>query len=103
MLLNRLRPVLLACTALGVIHSVSSAVAQEASGQGEAGAQATQLETIVVKGKRMPAGSVGDTPLATETTAAEIEKKQITSIEGLGNTTEPGVSTGFAGAGVNIR
>ena len=87
------------CTALVGFIPAPSAFSQSATAQP---AEETQLQTILVKGKRIPAGSAADTPLATETTAAEIEKKQITSIDDLGNTTEPGVQAGFAGAGVNL-
>ncbi|MBW8282811.1 MAG: hypothetical protein K0M55_04355, partial [Rhizobium sp.] len=74
------------CTALAGLVPASSASSQSATAQPAA---ETQLQTILVKGKRLPAGSAADTPLATETTAAEIEKKQITSIDlakDLGNT-----------------
>lgn len=83
MFFNRLRPVLLACTALGVIHSFSGAAAQQADVQEEAGAQTTRLETIVVKGKRVPVGSVGDTPLATQTTAEQLRQGEINSLSDL--------------------
>ncbi|MDZ7874237.1 MAG: hypothetical protein U5N27_14540, partial [Rhizobium sp.] len=64
-----LRPILLACTALAAITSLAPAQAQTAATTTTANADETQLQTIVVKGKRVPAGSVADTPLATETTA----------------------------------
>lgn len=65
--------------------------------------QPTLLQRLLLIGGSEAAGTVSDTPLATQTTAEEIEENQIESIEDLGNTTEPGVNTGFAGAGVNIR
>ncbi|MFY8098737.1 MAG: TonB-dependent receptor, partial [Allorhizobium sp.] len=86
-----LRPILLACTALAAITSLAPAKAQTAATT-TTNSNETQLQTIVVKGKRVPAGSVADTPLATETTAEEIEAKQITSIEDLGRVAEPGVN-----------
>ena len=97
---HHFRAILLTCTALVGLSPAGMVLAQDATAQPAAD---TQLQTILVKGKRVPAGSAADTPLATETTADEIATKQITSIDDLGNTTEPGVSTGFAGAGVNIR
>lgn len=95
-----LRPLLLACTALAVTAPFATLHAQEATQatQGE-----TQLQTIVVKGKRVTAGSVADTPLATQTSAEEIEAKQITSIEDLGRVAEPGVNFNRSTGAVNIR
>ncbi|QKV20376.1 TonB-dependent hemoglobin/transferrin/lactoferrin family receptor [Oricola thermophila] len=78
----------------------SSAVAQEDvvdSGQ------PTLLQRLILLGKEREAGSVAGTPLATQTTDEEIERNQIDSIVDLGNTTEPGIGTGAAGRGVNIR
>lgn len=54
--------------------------------------EATALETIVVKGKRVRAGSLVNTPLASETTEEELERKQVQSIEDLGRSLEPGVN-----------
>lgn len=97
-----LRPILLACTALAAITSLAPAQAQTAATT-TTNADETQLQTIVVKGKRVPVGSVADTPLATETTAEEIEAKQITSIEDLGRVAEPGVNFNRSSGAVNIR
>lgn len=97
-----LRPFLLACTALASITSLAPALAQTASTTATASNE-TQLQTIVVKGKRVKAGSVADTPLATETTAAEIAQKQITSIEDLGRVAQPGVAFNRSNGAVNIR
>ncbi|MCC8932177.1 TonB-dependent hemoglobin/transferrin/lactoferrin family receptor [Rhizobium sp. 'Codium 1'] len=83
-----LRPLLLACTALVAVSAILPAHAQDAT---TASQDETQLETIVVKGKRVPAGSVADTPLATQTTAEEIRKKEIKDLSDLGNTTEAGI------------
>lgn len=85
-----LRPILLACTALAAITSLAPAQAQTAATT-TTNADETQLQTIVVKGKRVPAGSVADTPLATETTADDIRKKEIKDLSDLGNTTEAGI------------
>jgi len=106
MFFNRLRPVLLACTALGVIHSFSAAVAQEASAQGEASAQATQLETIVVKGKRVKASLVAGSPTVSENSAEEMRKNEVDTVADLGNTTEPSVDfvrAGVSGGNMYIR
>ncbi len=85
-----LRPILLACTALAAITSLAPAKAQTAATT-TTNADETQLQTIVVKGKRVPVGSVADTPLATETTADDIRKKEIKDLSDLGNTTEAGI------------
>jgi hemoglobin/transferrin/lactoferrin receptor protein len=99
---------LLVCTAMVLLATNSMAYAQDASASGDS----TVLERIVVKGKRVKAGSVAasaaaDTPLASTTTAEDIRKKEINNIRDLGNTTEPGVeysqsTTGRPG-GVFIR
>lgn len=89
---------LLACTAIALLSAALSAQAQEA-----AQADGTVLGRIVIKGKRVPAGSVTDTPLATETGAAAIERKQITSITDLGRTEQPGVTFNRSTGSVNIR
>ncbi|KPF46507.1 TonB-dependent hemoglobin/transferrin/lactoferrin family receptor [Rhizobium sp. AAP43] len=73
-----LRPFLLACTALAVVTPTTLAFAQSATPAAAAEGE-TQLQTIVVKGKRVPAGSVADTPLATTTTAEEIRVKEVNS------------------------
>ncbi|MCJ8519406.1 hemoglobin/transferrin/lactoferrin receptor protein [Pseudorhizobium tarimense] len=77
---------LLTCTAVLAISAPQSR-AQEAT------AEATALETIVVKGKRVlvPAGDVADTPLASQTAAEEIRKSDIQDLQDLARTTEPGV------------
>ena len=95
---NSLRASLLACTALAAFSIPVFVSAQDAASD-----DATQLETIVVKGKRVLKGSVGDTPLATQTTAEHIAQKDIRDLDDLGNTTEPGVSWVGASQSVNIR
>ncbi|WP_117193606.1 TonB-dependent hemoglobin/transferrin/lactoferrin family receptor [Rhizobium terrae] len=81
------RSSLLTCTALAVLSLASGAVAQEAASQRD-----TTLQPIVLKGKRVNAGNVvADTPLASQTTADEIAKKEIGNVRDLGNTTEPGI------------
>lgn len=76
------RPLLLACTALVAVSAILPAHAQDAA-TNTAAQDETQLQTIVVKGKRVPAGSVADTPLATTTTAEEIRQKEVNSISDL--------------------
>ena len=94
---DRLRSIFMAGSALALIAAAGQAAyAQSAS--------TTQLETIAVQGEGEEAVDVvSDTPLATETSAEEIERKQITSIDDLGRTTEPGVSYNSQNGSVNIR
>ncbi len=75
-----LRPLLLACTALVASSAILPAFAQDATPATTTTGDETQLQTIVVKGKRVKAGSVADTPLATETTAEELRKKEVNSV-----------------------
>lgn len=99
---------LLACTASAVLCLAAVAHAQSAPATTPTTSAdgSTVLNRIVVqgKGKRVQAGSAADdTPLATETTKQTIDDKQITSIEDLGRTTEPGVSFNRDKGTVNIR
>lgn len=76
------------CTAMVLLATNSEVYAQDAA-TSEGG---TVLERIVVKGKRVKAGdAASDTPLANQTTAEDIRKKEISNARDLGNTTEPGV------------
>ena len=101
MSISRTHSALLLCTAMSLLPLAGPARAQDAASQANG---TTTLEKIVVKGKRVKGGSaVADTPLATETTAATIEKKQITSIEDLGRVAQPGVSFNRSTGAVNIR
>ena len=50
-----------------------------------------------------PANPISDTPLATQTTATDIQRNEISSITDLGNTTEPGVEFSPRTDGFNIR
>lgn len=84
---------------MALVAAGSARAQQPTSQQGSA----TVLERIIVKGKRVASGSVADTPLATETTATQISRKQITSIADLGRTQEPGVSFNRSTGSVNIR
>ena len=90
MVSRHFRPLLLACTALVAIAPGFSASAQDASTT-STDAAGTQLQTIVVKGKRAATGVAAGSRQVTETTAEEIREKEIDSITDLGNTTEPGV------------
>lgn len=81
----RSHSMLMACTALAAFYVAAPASAQEAAAE-----NSTVLQTIEVKGKKA-AGAASDTPLATQTTAEEIAKREINSISDLGATTEPGV------------
>ena len=93
MLLRHSRSLLLACTASAVLALASTAHAQNATATQPTAADGTVLDTIVVKGKagRVKPGSVADTPLASQTTAAEIAEKEIRTVSDLGKTTEPGL------------
>lgn len=86
---------LMLCTALALIASVGAANAQTAQAAATNAADngnVTELQQIVVKGKRAQAASTAsDTPLATQTSADEIRKSEIRNMQDLGNTTEPGV------------
>ncbi|AYM57982.1 TonB-dependent hemoglobin/transferrin/lactoferrin family receptor [Agrobacterium fabrum] len=89
MSISRTHSALLLCTAMSLLPLAGPARAQDAASQ-ENGT--TTLEKIVVKGKRVKsANAAADTPLASQTTAEDIRKKDIGSIKDLGNTTEPGV------------
>lgn len=98
-----LRPLLLACTALVAVSAILPAQAQDASTATTTAEGETQLQTIVVKGKRVPAGSVADTPLATETTAEDLREKDVDSFQDLGRVLEPGVDFSKSLGGVTIR
>lgn len=95
-----LRPLLLACTALAVTSTLVPARAQDTatSAQGE-----TQLETIIVKGKRVNETLVSDSPLASEETAEALRKKEVDSFQDLGRVLEPGVDFSESVGGVTIR
>ncbi|TRB01534.1 MULTISPECIES: TonB-dependent hemoglobin/transferrin/lactoferrin family receptor [Rhizobium/Agrobacterium group] len=89
MSISRTHSALLLCTAMSLLPLAGPARAQDAASQANG---TTTLEKIVVKGKRVKsANAAADTPLASQTTAEEIRKKDIGSIKNLGNTTEPGV------------
>ncbi|MCQ1571521.1 TonB-dependent hemoglobin/transferrin/lactoferrin family receptor [Neorhizobium galegae] len=88
MVTRRLRSTLATCTALAVFSLAYGAAAQQAT-QPQAD---TTLKPIVLKGKRVTAGSLAaDTPLASQTTAEDIRKRDIVNLQDLGRTTEAGV------------
>ena len=90
---RRSRTALLACTALTVMSLSTNAGAQDAAaGTTTTTASSTNLQPIVVKGKRVvKADLLGNTPLASETSAETIRTKEISNVRDLGNTTEAGV------------
>lgn len=107
MIVRQSRSVFLACTAVLLTFPISNGFAQSASASEATttNENGTTLQKIVVKGNRavQPAGSVADSPVASETTAEEIDEKQITSIEDLGRSTEPGLFFNTDNQSVNIR
>src|SRR5690606_26636169 len=64
---------------------------------------ATLLQRIEVTAKKQASASVADSPTATETTAQDIRERQITNIQDLSNTTEPGVNFSNSTKSINIR
>ncbi|TPP11696.1 TonB-dependent hemoglobin/transferrin/lactoferrin family receptor [Rhizobium glycinendophyticum] len=99
------RPLLLACTALVAVSAIHPAHAQDSATPSTTTSDAdeTQLQTIVVKGKRVPAGSVADTPVSTTTDSKTLQKKQVDDVDDLGNTVEPSVTYVRQSKSVNIR
>ena len=89
---------LLACAAFSsvtllphVSFAQDAAATTTAADAEEAG---TTLKKIVVKGPRStttaPVGSIADTPLATEISEKTIEEKQVTDLDDLGRSVDPG-------------
>ena len=97
-----LRPILLACTALAAITSLAPAQAQTAATT-TTNADETQLQTIVVKGKRVAQTAVSDSPLASEQLAETLRNKEVDSFQDLGRVLEPGVDFSKSLGGVTIR
>lgn len=90
MIIGHSRSALLVCTAMVLLSASGVSYAQDAAQATQA--DGTVLNKIVVKGKRTTAANAAsDTPLASQTTADEIRKKEISNARDLGNTTEPGV------------
>lgn len=89
---RRLRSILTTCTALALLSVASEATAQQTTSQPSA--TDTTLRPIVLRGGRVKVKAddpAANTPLASTTTADDIAKKEINSVQDLGNTTEPGV------------
>ncbi|MBP2548816.1 hemoglobin/transferrin/lactoferrin receptor protein [Neorhizobium galegae] len=106
-MLHRLRVSLLACSGLSLLAPALPATAQNAAvSQQSAASDTTVLPKVSIKGERLTAaakGSATDSPLTTETTRAELDKKQITNLEDLGRVAEPGVTFNRSTGAVNIR
>ncbi|WJH40447.1 TonB-dependent receptor plug domain-containing protein [Aliirhizobium terrae] len=101
MISRRLRYVFTTCTALALVSIAAQASAQQPA---QAEQEGESLEPIVLKGKRpTKAGDLESTPTATETTEAQLEQKQVQSIEDLGRTIDPGVNFNRATKSLNIR
>jgi hemoglobin/transferrin/lactoferrin receptor protein len=98
MVAGSFRRTLLAGSALALLISTPLALAQDSTGAGSP----TLLDRLILKSGESEKG-VADTPLATETTSEEISQSQITSIDDLGRSLEPGVSFNDANGSVNIR
>ncbi|MBB6225548.1 TonB-dependent hemoglobin/transferrin/lactoferrin family receptor [Rhizobium leguminosarum] len=105
MIVRYWRSVLLVCTAAAVVLPVSQSFAQSAAATTPQATtdDSTVLQKIVVKGKRVAPGSVADTPLATEITDKQLDEKQVTNLEDLGRSVDPGVNFSRGDAGVNLR
>lgn len=109
-MLNRHRRLaLLACATAILIPAAPSAFAQSAPAKtvAESDGNATALQKIVVKGGRKtttaPAGSIADTPLASEIDAKTIEQKQVTDLDDLGRSVDAGINASKADSGINLR
>lgn len=109
MVVRRSRSVLLACTAFLALGFSTVSYAQTAAQNDVAtddaapkGDRVTNLKPIVVKGKATK-DVLADSPTTTETTAQQIDDKQITRIEDLGRSTEVGVGYNRTTGGINIR
>lgn len=92
------RSKLLVCTAMIVLSQASPVMAQDG-----ASGESTVLGTITVKGKKTVPGAATDTPLASTVDSEAIQDKQVTSIEDLGRSLEPGVNFNRSTGAVNIR
>ncbi|KQV30691.1 cation transporter [Rhizobium sp. Root1203] len=110
MIIQYWRSMLLVSAASIFVLPVSQAFAQSAPATTTAAAvdeNGTPLQKIVVKGNRRtttaPAGSIADTPLATEIGKKELEQQQITNFEDIGRSIDPRVNFSRADAGVNLR
>ncbi len=94
---------LLACTFLVSLTSLEASAQSPIIADGAEGST-TQLGTVVVSGRAASTpGGVADTPQASTASRQEIEQKQITRIEDLGRSLEPGVNFNRNTGAVNIR
>lgn len=100
MAIRRLQSILTTCTALALLSFAAEATAQDAATAEQSG---TTLRPITLKGTRLKAGDAENTPTSTETTEAQLEAKQVDSIEDLGRTLDPGVNFNRATKSLNIR
>ena len=98
MVAGSLRRTLFAGSALALLISTPLALAQDTSDAGSA----TLLDRLILRSGESAKG-VADTPLATETTREQLSQAQITSIDDLGRSLEPGVSFNDDNGSVNIR
>lgn len=83
---------------MAAVSIVSVAAAQDG-----ASGESTVLETITVKSKKAVPGAATDTPLTSTVDAEAIQDKQITNIEDLGRSLEPGVNFNRSTGAINIR
>lgn len=114
MVVRRSRAVLLACAALLAYGLGTATYAQTANQNDKAaedvaakdaakkGDRVTPLKPIVV-GARPVVDVLADTPLASQTTAKQIDEYQINRIEDLGRSTEIGVGFDRTSGSINIR
>lgn len=98
MVAGSFRRTLLAGSALALLISTPMALAQDST----SGGSPTLLDRLILRSGESAKG-VADTPLATETTREELSQSQITSIDDLGRSLEPGVSFNDSNGSVNIR
>lgn len=100
---------LLACVAFSsatfLPHTLLAQDAPAATTGADGGA--TTLKKIVAKGARRsttaPVGSIADTPLATEIDKKTLEEKQVTDLDDLGRSVDPGINSSRADGGINLR
>lgn len=89
-----------------LMGAAAGALALSAIQAAAQGGAEVELAPVVVEGqqqKKTPASPATDTPLATQTTAEEVRKNEISNIDDLGNTTEPGVEYSKGDDSINIR
>ncbi|WP_275783994.1 TonB-dependent hemoglobin/transferrin/lactoferrin family receptor [Pararhizobium gei] len=93
---------LMACAAfLSVNFLPQMSLAQEVKPVASPDGNVTVLKKLTVTDER--AKGVADTPLATETTAEQIQDNQVSSFEDLGRSLQPGVGFNRVNGSVNVR